>query len=86
MDIDNMLENMGMGINLSFNLSSILKIPLVIILLGNVFFAILLFLRVRILSDTFKTVTGKKIKVLVVTYLAIILLGTLLSLLFMIIA
>jgi len=84
MDVDKILENMGGGKTLSFDILSILKIPLIIVLIGNILFSALLFLRVRILADTFKTPGNKFVKIMFSTYLIILLFTTLLSLLFVI--
>lgn len=74
----------GSGDTFSFNLLSILKIPIILILLGNILFSTLLFLRVRILADTFKTSQNKIVKMIMGVHIIIVIVGTLLSLLFVI--
>lgn len=85
MDINDFLNNLG-GSNtiLSFNFLSLLKLPIILILVGNIFFSLLLFLRVRILADTFKTPQNKIVNIVILLYTIIVLVGTLLSLLFVI--
>lgn len=70
----------------AMDFSWFIKLPVIIILFVNVFAAVLLFLRVRILSDTITTSENKRIKSLVVTYLIVTVIGTLLSILFLILA
>ena len=85
MDVNEFLNSLGGSSNiLSFNMLSILKLPIVVILIGNILFSLLLFLRVRILADTFKTPQNKIVKTLVLLYMLVVLVGTLLSLLFVI--
>jgi len=84
-DLDDLLNNLGgSGGTLSFDITSLLKLPIILILIGNIFFAVLLFLRVRILADTFKTPENKIVKAIILLYTGIVLVGTLLSLLFII--
>ena len=68
----------------SLNLAWALKIPGIIILLANILFAILLFLRARILADTVTTPHNKIVKSIVIIYLGVTVVGTLLSTLFLI--
>ena len=68
----------------SFELLSILKIPIIFILIGNILFATFLYLRVRILSDTYKTPRNKMIKQIMAIHMIVVIAGTLLSLLFVI--
>lgn len=85
MDVNEFLNSLGGSSNiLSFNMLSILKLPIVVILIGNILFSLLLFLRVRILADTFKTPQNKIVKTFVLLYILVVLVGTLLSLLFVI--
>lgn len=87
MDTTEILENLGANMNtFSFNLVSLLKIPFFIILVGNILFSLLLFLRVRILADTFKSPNNKKVKLLILFHLAVVIMGSLLSLLFVILS
>jgi len=84
-DLDDLLNNLGgSGGTLSFDITSLLKLPIILILIGNIFFAVLLFLRVRILADTFKTPENKIVKAIILLHTGIVLVGTLLSLLFII--
>ena len=85
MDVNEFLNSLGGSSNiLSFNMLSILKLPIVVILIGNILFSFLLFIRVSILADTFKTPQNKIVKTLVLLYMLVVLVGTLLSLLFVI--
>lgn len=68
----------------SFELLSVLKIPIIFILIGNILFATFLYLRVRILSDTYKTPRNKMVKQLMAIHMIVVIVGTLLSLLFVI--
>ncbi len=81
-----MLNNLsyGGGDIFSLDLFSILKIPIILTLLGNILFSTLLFLRVRILADTFKTPQNKIVKMLMGVHILVVIVGTLLSLLFVI--
>lgn len=66
--------------------SLFLKLPVIIILVVNIFAAVLLFLRVRILADTVSTSGNKRVNKLLFTYLIVTVIGTLLSILFLILA
>ncbi len=80
-----MLKQLEFGGNVfSFDLLSLLKIPIIFILLGNILFATFLSLRVRILSDTYKTPRNKTIKQMMALHMIFVIVGTLLSLLFVI--
>lgn len=52
-------------LNLSFNFGGILKLPLILVLLGCLFYAFLLFLKLRILKDTIDLEGSTKMRVLV---------------------
>ena len=85
MDTTEMLEQLEFGGNVfSFDLLSLLKIPIIFILLGNILFATFLSLRVRILSDTYKSPRNKMIKQIMAIHMIVVIVGTLLSLLFVI--
>jgi small-conductance mechanosensitive channel len=85
MDTTEMLEQLEFkGDVFSFNLLSILKIPIIFILVGNILFATFLYLRVRILSDTYKTPRNKMVKQIMAIHMIAVVVGTLLSLLFII--
>lgn len=85
MDIDEFLNSLGTGSDIiSFNIASLLKVPIILVLIGNILFSLLLFLRVRILADTFKDPQNKIVKMVTLLYMAIVLLGSLLSLMFVI--
>ncbi len=71
---------------LKFNLMPFLKIPSILILIGNLFLALILYLRVRMLSDTFVMEDNKKMKSIVVLYLIVTFLLTLLAMLFLILS
>lgn len=78
---DNLKQNQVGSINLQ--LSNLLKLPLSVILFGNILYAFILLLRIRILADTFESSGNAKIKVLIYTYLAISIVGGLIALLFL---
>jgi hypothetical protein len=81
------LDNLGknpLG-GLSVNVATLLKFPLVLILFGNVLFAALLFLRSRILADTFESSHNTLIKVVISTYLTITVIGSIIAVLFLLI-
>jgi predicted membrane protein len=85
MDSKEMLDNLKLdGQAFSFDILSILKIPVILVILGNILFSTLLFLRVRILADTFKTPQNTIVKQIVALHIIMIIVGTLLSLLFVI--
>lgn len=50
------------SLTLSLNLGDILKIPLVVILLANIFYSFMLLLKVKVLIDTIGTRSSGKIK------------------------
>lgn len=66
--------------------SWLLKIPAIILLVGNIFFSIILFLRIRILDDTVTTAQSKLVKSLLTIYLITTVVGTLIAILFFIFA
>ena len=68
------------------DLSWLLKIPAIIVLVGNIFFSIMLFLRIRILDDTVTTSQSKLVKSLLTIYLITTVVGTLIAILFFIFA
>ncbi|KUK76147.1 MAG: hypothetical protein XD93_1082 [candidate division WS6 bacterium 34_10] len=85
MDTMEMLQQLEFeGDAFSFELLSVLKIPIIFILIGNILFATFLYLRVRILSDTYKTPRNKMVKQLMAIHMIVVIVGTLLSLLFVI--
>ncbi|HRZ84622.1 MAG TPA: hypothetical protein P5344_00670 [Candidatus Dojkabacteria bacterium] len=69
-----------------FNLLPLLKVPFILLLIGNLFFALILYLRIRILSDTFVTFENRRIKSIVVIYLIGSLVLSLFALLFLILS
>lgn len=71
---------------LSVNLLNLLKIPLFIFLIGNLLFGLLLYLRVRILIDTFSSNENKMIQTIVLGYLLLTIVGSLLAVLFLILS
>ncbi len=70
----------------SVDLLNILKIPLFFFLIGNILFALLLFLRVRILADTFSASENKIIQAIVLGYMFLVVVGSLLAVLFLILS
>ena len=81
--LNNISGNTADTINLG--IISLLKLPLIIILFGNVLFAILLLLRIRILSETFETADNSLIRYLVRFYLFTSVIGSIIALLFLLI-
>ena len=69
-----------------FNMLPLLKVPFILLLIGNLFFALILYLRIRILSDTFVTFENRRIKSIVVIYLIGSLILSLFALLFLILS
>ena len=86
-DITEILNNLsGNSMNtINIGIVSLLKLPLIIILFGNVLFAILLLLRIRILAETFVTGDNKLIRGLVLFYLFTSVIGSIIALLFLLI-
>lgn len=82
----NYLENFGtVDVNLTsieVKLIGLLKIPLLMFLAGNVLFAVLLVLRLRVLSDQFQSEENRLLKIAVLVYVCLTIIGSLLSLLF----
>lgn len=73
------------GDTINIGIVSLLKLPLIIVLFGNVLFAVLLLLRIRILSETFETTDNKLIRYLVRFYLFISVIGSIIALLLLLI-
>jgi hypothetical protein len=65
---------------------SLFKIPFILLLLGNIFFVVLLFLRIRILADTFNSPNNRLIQAIMRAYIGIVVITSLIALLFLIIA
>lgn len=86
-DINNILNGIGgKSLNgLGFSLVGLLKFPLIVILFGNILFAILLFLRSKILADTIDAAQAKLIKTIISIYLIITIVGSILAVLFLLI-
>jgi len=82
-----MLDNLGKNPfgGLMVSVASILKFPLVLILFGNVLFAALLFLRSRILSDTFESSSIGVIKTIITIYLITTIIGSIIAVLFLLV-
>ncbi|HOV29846.1 MAG TPA: hypothetical protein PLD77_02120 [Candidatus Dojkabacteria bacterium] len=71
---------------IDFNILSLLKIPVFVILFINMLFAFMMYLRVRILSDTFSSPDNKIVKTVILIHLFVTLIGSLISLLFIILS
>lgn len=84
MEILNNLSGNSMN-TINIGIISLLKLPLIIILFGNVLFAVLLLLRIRILSETFETGDNKLVRGLVLFYLFTSVVGSIIALLFLLI-
>ncbi len=59
------------SLTLSLNLGDILKIPLIVILLANIFYSFMLVLKIKVLIDTIGTRSSGKIKKIVYLNLGI---------------
>lgn len=87
MESTEIIDNIGYSSDtFSLNLASLLIIPLIFALLGTIIFSALLFLRIRILADTFKTPQNKTVRKIITVHMVTVVVATLLSLLFIIIA
>ncbi|NLE30886.1 hypothetical protein GX618_01260 [Candidatus Dojkabacteria bacterium] len=63
---DQMFDNIvNTDLNFSLNLGGILKLPLILVLLGCLLYAFMLFLKLRILKDTIDLEGSTKMRVLV---------------------
>lgn len=84
---NDILSNLGQNpfSGLSINVMSLFKAPIVIVLIGNLLFAALLFLRSRILADTFESSSNGVVKVIVSGYLVLTVIGSIVTVLFLLI-
>lgn len=84
---NDILNNIGKNPfgGLGINVMGLLKAPIVIILIGNLLFSALLFLRFRILADTFESSNNKIVKLIVSGYLVITVIGSIVTALFLLI-
>lgn len=84
---NDILNNLGKNpfSGLGINVIGLFKAPIVIILIGNLLFSALLFLRSRILSDTFESSNNKVIKMIVSGYLVVTVIGSIVTVLFLLI-
>ncbi|MDD2578225.1 MAG: hypothetical protein PHP96_02465 [Candidatus Dojkabacteria bacterium] len=71
---------------LSFSLLTLFKIPFFFLILGNILLVILLYLRVKILADTFSSPAGKPIKLLLKAYIVTTIIVSLIAVLLIILA
>lgn len=63
----------------TINLGDVLKLPLIVILIGNIFYSLMLVLKVKILVDTVESENAGKIKALVYINLLVSLVVALLA-------
>jgi len=49
----------------SLNVGDLLKVPLILLLLGNIFYSVMLVLKIKIMIDTIESESNSKIKALV---------------------
>ena len=63
----------------NINLGDVLKLPLIVILIGNIFYSLMLVLKVKILVDTVESENAGKIKALVYINLLVSLVVALLA-------
>jgi hypothetical protein len=64
---------------LAIDFGDILKLPLVLFLIANIFYSLMLVLKVKILADTVDSENNGKVKIFVYTNLVISLITTLLA-------
>ena len=76
--------NAGTGFTLS--ILSLFKIPFLLLLLGNILFVVFLYLRIKILADTFNSPNNRLIKSIIRAYIGITILSSLVALLFLVLA
>ncbi len=84
-EILNNLYSIQIG-TIEFNFFPLLKVPAILLLIGNLLFSLILYLRVRMLSDTFVMGDNKVMKSVIVLYLIATFLLTLLAMLFLILS
>ncbi len=86
-DIDNILGNIGTNPfeGLGVSVMSLLKAPIILILVGNLLFSVLLFLRARILADTFESSSNSIVKTMVGGYIILTVIGSIVTVLFLLI-
>ncbi len=63
----------------TINLGDVLKLPLIVILIGNIFYSLMLVLKIKILVDTVESENSGKIKALVYINLLVSLVVALLA-------
>ncbi|MGI5898144.1 MAG: DUF5657 family protein [Candidatus Dojkabacteria bacterium] len=87
MDPFELLESLTVSSpQMDFNFFGLLKIPVLMLLFGNMFFSLILYLRIRILSDTFSSPENKIVKTVILLHLFVTIIGSLISLLFVILS
>jgi hypothetical protein len=84
-EILNNLYTIQIG-TIEFNFLPLLKIPAILFLIGNLLFSLILYLRVRMLSDTFVMGDNKIMKSIVILYLIATFLLSLVAMLFLILS
>lgn len=84
---NDILNNIGKNpfSGLGINVINLFKAPVIIILVGNLLFSALLFLRSRILSDTFESSSNKVVKIIVSGYLVLTVIGSIVTVLFLLV-
>ena len=70
----------------TFSILSLFKIPFVLLLFGNIFFIVLLYLRIKILADTFNSPNNRLIKSILRGYIGLTIVSSLVALLFIVLA
>lgn len=64
--MDNIYDKLFTGTyQFNINLGDVLKLPMIVILIGNVLYSFMLVLKIKILADTIESDSNKKIKSLV---------------------
>ena len=84
-EILNNLYTIQIG-TIEFNFLPLLKIPAILFLIGNLLFSLILYLRFRMLSDTFVMGDNKIMKSIVILYLIATFLLSLVAMLFLILS
>ncbi|MBP5204022.1 hypothetical protein J6Z48_00010 [bacterium] len=67
--------------SITINFAKLLRLPIVLVLVANAFFSLLIVLRFRTLNDQFYNDNSKYLRLAIITYLAITVIGSLIAVL-----
>ena len=67
--------------SITISLAKLLRLPLILVLIANAFFALLVALRFRTLNDQFYNENSKYVRSAIIVYLAITVIGSLIAIL-----